>query len=360
MFLLPAAALCSVLVTMAAQLIQDQVSVTRRAGEKVSFSCGGTDQCVTYVWWYQKREKETFRVIVDIEKSNCKVDSRYNHPQKDDFTAVRNGTRSCELQINKVKLSHSATYYCGCWNFGRGTALYVTDDSVVRPVVSVYPAVPTAQLQGRSTLLCLASGMSPPLVRFSWKRQKENGSLEELPAAQGGEQLELREPGRSAAVRIVRQEAAAYRYVCYVQHEAGTVEAQTAQEVPASELPASEVPASEVPAPEAPASVVPASEVPASEVPPSEVPAPEAPASVVPASEVPASEVPANTTATHPESQQTHEAQPDLTLQSECRVKLLCVLYSVLVMKSLVYCCGVSLLLILTGQQSSSRLTHAG
>ncbi|XP_075993630.1 uncharacterized protein LOC142988367 isoform X4 [Genypterus blacodes] len=324
MFLLPAAALCSVLVTMAAQLIQDQVSVTRRAGEKVSFSCGGTDQCVTYVWWYQKREKETFRVIVDIEKSNCKVDSRYNHPQKDDFTAVRNGTRSCELQINKVKLSHSATYYCGCWsedhNFGRGTALYVTDDSVVRPVVSVYPAVPTAQLQGRSTLLCLASGMSPPLVRFSWKRQKENGSLEELPAAQGGEQLELREPGRSAAVRIVRQEAAAYRYVCYVQHEAGTVEAQTAQEVPASELPASEVPASEVPA----------------------------------------SEVPANTTATHPESQQTHEAQPDLTLQSECRVKLLCVLYSVLVMKSLVYCCGVSLLLILTGQQSSSRLTHAG
>ncbi|XP_075993686.1 uncharacterized protein LOC142988402 isoform X2 [Genypterus blacodes] len=214
-------------------------------------------------------------------------------------------------------------FHCGDL-FGRGTALYVTDDSVVRPVVSVYPAVPTAQLQGRSTLLCLASGMSPPLVRFSWKRQKENGSLEELPAARGGEQLELREPGRSAAVRIVRQEAAAYRYVCYVQHEAGTVEAQTAQEVPASE-----------------------------------VPAPEAPASVVPASELPASEVPANTTATHPESQQTHEAQPDLTLQSECRVKLLCVLYSVLVMKSLVYCCGVSLLLILTGQQSSSRLTHA-
>ncbi|XP_076023590.1 uncharacterized protein LOC143013797 isoform X3 [Genypterus blacodes] len=222
-----------------------------------------------------------------------------------------------------------------------------SDDSVVKPVVSVYPAVPTAQLQGRSTLLCLASGMSPPLVRFSWKRQKENGSLEELPAAQGGEQLELREPGRAAAIRIVRHEAAAYRYVCYVRHEADTVEAQTAQEVPASEVPASEVPAAEVPASEVPAAEVPASEVPASEV----------PASEVPASEVPASEVPAS--ATHPESQQTHEAQPDLTLQSECRVKLLCVLYSVLMMKSLVYCCGVSLLLLLTGQQSSSRLTHA-
>ncbi|XP_075993648.1 M1-specific T cell receptor beta chain-like isoform X2 [Genypterus blacodes] len=289
MFLLPAAALCSVLVTMAAQPIQDQVSVTRRAGEEVSFSCGGTDLCVRdYVFWYQKREKETFRVILYIRLSNCEVYSGSNHPQKDDFTAVSHGTRSCELQINEVKLSHSATYYCECWNlFGRGTALYVTDDSVVRPVVSVYPAVPTAQLQGRSTLLCLASGMSPPLVRFSWKRQKENGALEELPAAQGGEQMELREPGRSAAVRIVRQEAAAYRYVCYVQHEAGTVEAQTAQEVPAvlGSLP--------------------------------------------------------------------------LTLQSECRVKLLCVLYSVLEMKSLVYCCGVSLLLILTGQQSSSRLTHA-
>ncbi|CAK6981539.1 immunoglobulin kappa light chain-like, partial [Scomber scombrus] len=48
MLFLPAAALCclcSALVAMAAQLIQDDLTLTRRAGQSVSFSCQGTDQC---------------------------------------------------------------------------------------------------------------------------------------------------------------------------------------------------------------------------------------------------------------------------------------------------------------------------
>ncbi|XP_023255136.1 immunoglobulin lambda-1 light chain-like, partial [Seriola lalandi dorsalis] len=72
--------------------------------------------------------------------------------------------------------------------FGSGTKLYVTDEAVVKPVVSVYPAAPRAHPEGKSSLLCLASAMSPPLVQFSWKRQKEDGSLEEL-KPDDGEQL---------------------------------------------------------------------------------------------------------------------------------------------------------------------------
>ncbi|KAG7222318.1 hypothetical protein INR49_016382, partial [Caranx melampygus] len=68
------------------------------------------------------------------------------------------------------------------------------DEQVVKPVVSVYPAASRAHLEGRSSLLCLASAMFPPLVQFSWKRQKEGGPLEELPPAEG-EQLELTERG---------------------------------------------------------------------------------------------------------------------------------------------------------------------
>ncbi|XP_070830086.1 zinc finger protein 665-like [Chaetodon trifascialis] len=56
MLLLPAAALCclcSALAAMAAELIQSDLTLTRRVGEKVSFSCGGTDQCdYDYVYWY--------------------------------------------------------------------------------------------------------------------------------------------------------------------------------------------------------------------------------------------------------------------------------------------------------------------
>ncbi|XP_040001254.1 uncharacterized protein LOC120799865 [Xiphias gladius] len=115
--------------------------------------------------------------------------------------------------------------------FSSGTKLYVTasDEPVVKPVVSVYPAASRAHLEGKSSLLCLASDMSPPLVQFSWKRQKQDGPLEELPPAEG-EQLELTGSGRAVAIRVVDRDAFyTYKYRCYVRHEGGTVAAQTEQ-----------------------------------------------------------------------------------------------------------------------------------
>nr|XP_029131241.1 uncharacterized protein LOC114917301 [Labrus bergylta] len=119
MFLLPAVALCcvsSALAVMTTELKQDSLSLTRRVGESVSFSCERLDQCSPdAVFWYQKKDNETFTRILWISKSNGKVDKDvYNHPQKDDFSAVikQNGV---ELQIQKVNSSHSATYYCSCW-----------------------------------------------------------------------------------------------------------------------------------------------------------------------------------------------------------------------------------------------------
>ncbi|CAK6981788.1 uncharacterized protein LOC128369830 [Scomber scombrus] len=310
MLFLPAAALCclcSALVAMAAQLIQDDLTLTRRAGQSVSFSCRGLDQCeLLMVFWYQKKDTETFSVILDIDPYNGIVNKRYNHTQEDDFSAVKT-QNGCELQIQTVKLSHSATYYCNCLIkgshiyliFGSGTKLFV-DEQVVKPVVSVYPAASRAHLEGKSSLLCLASAMSPPLVQFSWKRQKKNGPLEVLTPAEF-EQLELREPGRSASILLLhQQENSTYKYRCCVKHEGGTVEAQT--EVPAA----------------------------AASCPPEREPA-----------DLPALQ------------------QADLLFQSQCRVKLLCVLYTVLIVKSLVYCCGLSLLMILRNKGPSTNCTHA-
>ena len=103
-------------------------------------------------------------------------------------------------------------------------------ESPVQPVVSVYyPAASTAHLGGKSALLCVASAMFPPVVRFSWKRRWENDPAETKLQAEG-EQLELRESGRSAAIKLVDVDALyTYKYSCYVQHELGTVEAPTEQ-----------------------------------------------------------------------------------------------------------------------------------
>ncbi|CAJ1073071.1 immunoglobulin lambda-1 light chain-like%2C partial [Xyrichtys novacula] len=182
-------------------------------------------------------------------------------------------------------LTHSAAlrflYDCfSLWDyyhiFGSGTKLIVTDKPVVKPVVSVYPAASRAQLEGKSSLLCVASDMFPPLVQISWRRRVVGGSLKELSSAEG-EQLELRESGRTVSIRVVDQDPVhTFKYLCTVLHEGGTVEAPCEQEVPAVAL-----------------------------------------------------------------------------VMFESRVKLLSVLYSLLILKSLVYCCGLSLLTIFTNKPPS-------
>ncbi|XP_074487427.1 immunoglobulin lambda-1 light chain-like [Sebastes fasciatus] len=335
MLFLPAAALCclcSALVAIAAEPIKNDLTLTRRVGDKVSFSCQRIDQCGSYdVHWFQKRDTETFRRILHIDMKYCEIDSRFNQPHEDEFSAVFN-RNDCELEIQNVKLSHSASYYCFCRGylhrlyvpnaFGSGTKLYVTDEPVVKPVVTVYPAASRAHPEGKSSLLCLASAMFPPLVQFSWKRRKENGPLEELPPAVG-EQLELRESGRTAAILLIHQrENSTYKYRCYVRHEGGTVEAQTEQEVPA----------------------------------PADSGLPEREPAHLPALEQADCKITCCLSFNHHVSFSTSVS---VSFQSQCKVTLLCVLYTVLIVKSLVYCCGLFLLMILRNKGPSTNCTHA-
>ncbi|KAM9719166.1 uncharacterized protein ACNS7B_020116 isoform 1-T1 [Menidia menidia] len=208
--------------------------------------------------------------------------------------------------------------------FGSGTKLYVTEQPVVKPVVSVCPIISRGHLEGKSSLLCLASGMFPPLVRFSWKRQKKGSDGWEELSPDGEEQLELRGSTRSSSIRAIDSDSLhTYEYICSVKHQSGPVEAQTEQgeeEVPA--LPphttfppaaATHLPAETSAAPDPAAASVPALQ-------PVKLPA---------------------------------------SFQCECRVKLLCLLYTALVLKSLLSCCGLSLLMSLRNQGASTTCTHA-
>ncbi|XP_027876123.1 uncharacterized protein LOC114146346 [Xiphophorus couchianus] len=301
MLFLPAAALCwlgSALAAMATHLVQDDLTLTRRTGQSVSFSCGGTGQCYydDETYWYQKKETETFKIIFRYHRSSCAIMNRYDHPQKNDFFSekIQNG---CSLKIQNIREDHSASYYCGCWKsdylFGSGTKLFVTGDPVVKPMVSVYPAASSARRGRRGFLLCLASGMFPPEVKFSWKTLEDDGEKD----LTSGEQLELREPNRTASILLVdRDLLSTSRYRCSVQHEGGPVEAPTTQELPAA----------------------------AASCPPQK-------------------------------PDQAELQQHALSFQSQCRVKLLCLLYSVLIVKSLVYCSGLSLLMVLRNKGPDPR-----
>ncbi|XP_062260385.1 uncharacterized protein LOC133968405 [Platichthys flesus] len=304
----PSICLSTALVATAAELTQDQLSLTSRDGGEASFSCGGTDQS-GYIRWFQKKDTGTFTLILRISTSDGEINNGYNHPQKDDFTAERQ-QNSCELKIKKVKPSHAATYYCARWDsgthisftvwliFGSGTKLFVTDRPVVTPVVSVYPAASIAALDGKSSLLCVASNMVPPLVQFSWTRQREGGPLETL-SSDDGEQLELRGAGRTAAIMVVDRHANyTYNYQCHVRHEGGAVEAPAEQVVcanPAPTPPAPTPPAQTTQIPTTPAPTPPAPTPPAPTTPAQTTLAPTTPAQTTPATTPPAQTPPAQT-----------------------------------------------------------------
>ncbi|KAG8006625.1 hypothetical protein GBF38_021186 [Nibea albiflora] len=129
-----------------------------------------------------------------------------------------------------VQPGQSVTITCQVSGYSMTDDSYATD-KVVKPVVSVYPAASRAHPDEKSFLVCVASAMFPPRVKFSWKRQKEDGSPKEVPR-DVGEQLELRESGRAASILLIhRHESSAYKYRCSVQHMGSTVEAQIKQGV---------------------------------------------------------------------------------------------------------------------------------
>ncbi|KAM9344821.1 uncharacterized protein ABDE67_013713 [Symphorus nematophorus] len=145
--------------------------------------------------------------------------------------------------------------------------------------------------------------MFPPLVQFSWRRRKENSHLEALPPA-GGEQIKL--SGCTGTILPIDADALdTYKYFCSVRHEGGTVEAQTERVLPA-------LPPSPSPSPSSS---------------PSSSPSPSPPPSPSPSSSPPPPPSP----------------PPAASVPSQYQVKLLCVLYTVLIVKSLVFCCGLCL-----------------
>uniref|UniRef100_A0A3Q4HIG5 Ig-like domain-containing protein n=1 Tax=Neolamprologus brichardi TaxID=32507 RepID=A0A3Q4HIG5_NEOBR len=213
-------------------LIQKDLTLTATPGKKVSFSCG-TAQCSgSYVHWYQKKDGDKFRVILHINMRTGEVNSDYNHAQKKDFSAVKN-ENSCELEINAVSLVHSAIYYCSCAQsshrdmiFGSGAKLYVTATPVEKPSVTVYQAASSDHLEEKRSLLCVASQMVPPVVKITWKSQKQDGSPLASPPGDT-EQLDVIESDYTASILLIhQQDENSHTYGCSVTHEGGTVEGQ--------------------------------------------------------------------------------------------------------------------------------------
>ncbi|XP_055741970.1 immunoglobulin lambda-1 light chain-like [Salvelinus fontinalis] len=272
------------------RLQQDQISKTRREKKSVSFGCKVTGSCWgNLVHWYQKKEGEPFTWILYFNSGDNSDSSATTHPQRADFSVWRESeSDAIELKIQFVKVSHSVTYYCACWVSG------FHNNTVRKPKVTVY-SESNPESNVKTTLICLARDMFPDLVKISWKMEDENGRAVAVPKAEM-EQLEQREEGQTTSMIIINKEKT-YRnkYICSVEHEGGPQDVYMLKDKP-------------------------------TEAPPTTVAAP-----------------------TCPFRNDTQQSQTlhltDDSFPSTFSLNLASVVYTVMIVKSMVYCCGLSILL---------------
>ncbi|XP_025760253.1 uncharacterized protein LOC109200349 isoform X2 [Oreochromis niloticus] len=222
-------------------------------------------------------------------------------PHLDSFTSA--DTFNSRQVFVAVCLTVGGNYY---YIFGSGTKLSVTDgNQSTQKRTTQAPRVhantqqsPTRPAGPRVHVAGNSSVLCVPPAMFP--------PLVQLTCKRQKKNSRLEElpPAEGEQLELIHeQENSTYKCNCYIKDvSSSTVEAQTQQEVPA------------------------------------------------PAASCPPEREPADLPALQP---------ADLSFQSQCRVKLLCLLYTVLIVKSLVYCCGLSLLMILTNKGPSTNCTHA-
>uniref|UniRef100_W5N018 Ig-like domain-containing protein n=1 Tax=Lepisosteus oculatus TaxID=7918 RepID=W5N018_LEPOC len=96
---------------------QDKATLTKGSGKTARIACkykgSGFDSAIIH--WYQKKENEAMRRILYIQSVGG-TPTYDNVNDKEVFKASKNSNSESELMIVGAQSSHSATYYCACWD----------------------------------------------------------------------------------------------------------------------------------------------------------------------------------------------------------------------------------------------------
>ncbi|KAI4885903.1 hypothetical protein NFI96_024393 [Prochilodus magdalenae] len=103
---------------------QSELIWTKPAGKKVYISCKVTDLTTTYIHWYQQKDGEALKRILYTRQDGSGLTHDPNHKEAKDFTVkVNQMYNTYDLRVDALKTSHSAVYYCACWESGTVTVI---------------------------------------------------------------------------------------------------------------------------------------------------------------------------------------------------------------------------------------------
>ncbi|XP_031418650.1 uncharacterized protein LOC105897472 [Clupea harengus] len=216
------------------QVTHPKIWTLARTGRTARIDCvvdasdGSFSLSSTALHWYKWKDGEAPTRLLHFPAGS-------NSAQKEEgmagtkITADKKGQKST-LTISASSAADRANYCCAVWRsddtcftvgnvkvFGSGTRLYVSDDAVRQPTVSVYSSTKS---QKENTFLCHASNMFPDLVRFHWKVFKA-GKWENV-VKNDREVLEtsFSDKTNTSIMIIDKQKAGGNRYACSYTHEA--------------------------------------------------------------------------------------------------------------------------------------------
>ncbi|KAI4903385.1 hypothetical protein NFI96_006057, partial [Prochilodus magdalenae] len=104
---------------------QSELLWTKLVRKRVSISCKVTGLSTSdYVHWYQQKDGEALKRILYINQDGSGLIPDSDHPQARDFSVrVDKRTNSYDLRVDTLKTSHTAVYYCACWERGTVTVI---------------------------------------------------------------------------------------------------------------------------------------------------------------------------------------------------------------------------------------------
>ncbi|XP_034712726.1 uncharacterized protein LOC117934815 [Etheostoma cragini] len=157
-------------------ITQDSGVITAKVGEDVTLKCFCQDDAVTFLSWYQQSLEGKPLIISSRMKQN--TEASISPAYKERFKVLAQSEEgSNHLMIKDLRLSDSATYYCGILEFhavefGQGAFLHVkTRQSNIHAVVN-QPAVEPLRLGDSVNLSCTVNaGACAGEQNLYWFRQ---------------------------------------------------------------------------------------------------------------------------------------------------------------------------------------------
>ncbi|XP_059501751.1 immunoglobulin lambda-1 light chain-like [Stegostoma tigrinum] len=149
-------------------------SITKTVGKTARFKCeveGATITATDPLHWYQHKPGQAPTRIL-YYGSGATRDPGFGER----FKAGKSNNKVFYLTIDKLEPEDTATYYCAYWiqagarlQFGTGTRLVVTDQSVREPKIQIFPPNQSElDKNNRAAVVCLLTDFFPEVIRVQW------------------------------------------------------------------------------------------------------------------------------------------------------------------------------------------------